>query len=107
MSYLRDVSAELIRPARDLANASARLEALAKTLTSQDMRDLVPQGEINVPHQPGPRLYQVPKVVEGLAVRRGPVYELFRTGQLESIKIGRARRVSAAALTSYIASLGR
>jgi len=36
---------------------------------------------------------------------RTSVYLLMSTGQLESVRIGRSRRISAAVLESYVASL--
>ena len=40
-----------------------------------------------------------------LAVGRTKIYELLRTGALESVRIGAARRIPAAALTAYVERL--
>jgi excisionase family DNA binding protein len=39
---------------------------------------------------------------ELLAVGRTKIYELLRTGAIESVRIGAARRIPAAALTAYV-----
>jgi excisionase family DNA binding protein len=44
---------------------------------------------------------------ELLAVGRTKIYELLRTGALESVRIGAARRIPAAALTAYVDKLRR
>ena len=44
---------------------------------------------------------------ELLAVGRTKLYELLRTGAIESVRIGAARRVPAAALTAYVDQLRR
>ena len=44
---------------------------------------------------------------EKLSLARSTVYQLVLTGELESIKIGRSRRVLASALTEYIDRLRR
>lgn len=44
---------------------------------------------------------------ELLAVGRTKIYELLRTGELESVRIGAARRIPAAALTAYVEGLRR
>ena len=45
----------------------------------------------------------VKDVAEKLGISRSKVYELIQTGQLESLAIGRVRRVSAAALEKFFA----
>lgn len=42
---------------------------------------------------------------ELLAVGRTKLYELLRTGALESVRIGAARRIPAPALTAYVDQL--
>lgn len=42
-----------------------------------------------------------------LAVGRTKLFELLRTGALESVRIGAARRIPAAALTAYVERLRR
>ena len=42
---------------------------------------------------------------ELLAVGRTKLYELLRTGALESVHIGAARRIPASALTAYVEQL--
>ncbi|MGI5223766.1 helix-turn-helix domain-containing protein [Actinoallomurus sp. CA-142502] len=47
----------------------------------------------------------VEQAAEMLGIGRDRVYNLLRTGQLESIKIGKLRRIPRSALDSYIARL--
>ncbi|WP_285497595.1 helix-turn-helix domain-containing protein [Actinomadura sp. NBRC 104425] len=51
------------------------------------------------------RAYTVEQVADILQVGRDKVFELIRTGQLRSIKIGRLRRITAGHLADFIASL--
>jgi excisionase family DNA binding protein len=44
---------------------------------------------------------------ELLAVGRTKLYELLRTGALESVRIGAVRRIPASALTAYVEQLRR
>ncbi|MEE1774504.1 helix-turn-helix domain-containing protein [Streptomyces sp. JV185] len=44
----------------------------------------------------------IPEVMEALSLSRFKVYDLIRSRQLKSIKIGRCRRVPADALRSFI-----
>ncbi|MFI0374506.1 helix-turn-helix domain-containing protein [Actinomadura sp. 1N219] len=53
----------------------------------------------------GPKLLRVPQVMEALQLSRWRVYELIRSGALESIKVGRDRRVPVDALDTFIAQL--
>ncbi|MFC9623616.1 helix-turn-helix domain-containing protein [Streptomyces sp. R-74717] len=48
------------------------------------------------------RALTVPEVMDALALSRFKVYDLIRSRQLKSIKIGRCRRVPADALRSFI-----
>lgn len=56
----------------------------------------------------GTPLLLTPEVAaERLSCGRTKVYELIRTGALESVKVGRLRRVPVDALNAYVASLRR
>ncbi len=48
-------------------------------------------------------LLTIPEAAESLGVCRSIVYDLVLTGQLASIKIGRARRVPVTALQEFVA----
>jgi excisionase family DNA binding protein len=50
-------------------------------------------------------LYRPEEVAKVLRIGRTTVYELMRTGQLRSVKIGNARRVSTTALAEFLAGL--
>ena len=47
------------------------------------------------------------EAAEALRVGRSKVYELIRSRVLRSVKIGGSRRISAAALAEYVATLER
>jgi excisionase family DNA binding protein len=49
-------------------------------------------------------LLTVPEVMERLKVGRTMAYRLIRSGELPSIKVGRARRVATTALDDFIAA---
>jgi excisionase family DNA binding protein len=49
--------------------------------------------------------YRVEQVAKMLHIGRDKVYELIRTGQLRSIKIGKLRRITEEQLAEFIASL--
>lgn len=49
-------------------------------------------------------LYRVDEAAELLALSRTTVYELVASGQLVSLKIGKARRIPASALEAFIAA---
>jgi excisionase family DNA binding protein len=49
--------------------------------------------------------YTVEQVAEMLHVGRDKIYQLLRTGQLRSIKIGNSRRITNKHLAEFIASL--
>lgn len=52
------------------------------------------------------KLLRPEQVAEVLDVSRNKVYELMAAGQLRSLKIGRARRVTILALQDFIANCG-
>jgi excisionase family DNA binding protein len=50
-----------------------------------------------------PLLLRVDEAAEALALSRTKVYELMASGELESVKVGRARRVLLASLRHFVA----
>lgn len=50
-------------------------------------------------------LYRPEEAAEVLSLSRATVYELLSSGSLPSIKIGRSRRITRAALESFVAGL--
>ncbi len=58
--------------------------------------------------EPAPQklLFTAEEAAETLGLGRTVVFELLRSGRLESVKIGSRRRISMAALQSYVSSLG-
>jgi len=53
-----------------------------------------------------PVLYRVDEAAHALRLSRSVVYELIRSGQLRTVKVGRRRLVPVAALGEYVDSLG-
>jgi excisionase family DNA binding protein len=51
------------------------------------------------------KLLTVPGVMAALRLGRWKVYDLIRSGELESVTVGRARRVPADALDRFISQL--
>jgi len=52
-----------------------------------------------------PFLFDVKATARILSISRSAVYELIRKGELETVKIGRSRRVTQGQLNKFIASL--
>ena len=52
-----------------------------------------------------PLLFSAEEVARLLHVGRGKVYDLMRTGELRSIKVGGCRRISARALADFVAEM--
>lgn len=50
-------------------------------------------------------LLSVPEVMELTGLGRCVVYDLIRSGQLASVKIGRYRRIPPAAVTEFVARM--
>jgi excisionase family DNA binding protein len=50
-------------------------------------------------------LLTINEVADELALSRSTIYELVASGQLETVRIGRARRVPRAALDAFVAGL--
>jgi excisionase family DNA binding protein len=51
------------------------------------------------------QLFTVDEVAEACALGRTKVYELIRTGEIQSVKIGSARRVTREAVQDFVRSL--
>jgi len=50
-------------------------------------------------------LLTVPEVMTALRLSRAKVYDLIRSGELTTVKIGRCRRIPPTAVSDYIARL--
>lgn len=51
-------------------------------------------------------LLTVEEVAGELRIARRRIYEMIRTGELPSVKIGKSRRITRAAVEEYVAGLG-
>jgi excisionase family DNA binding protein len=54
----------------------------------------------------GRLLLRPEEVAQALGVGRSTVFQLMRSGELRSVKIGKSRRVPVDAVTEYVAGLG-
>ena len=56
----------------------------------------------------GPRvLYRIDEAAELLSISKSRVYELVRSGQIRTVKVGKSHRVPARSLDEYVARLLR
>jgi len=80
--------------------------ALAVTPTTHsDQREEPPHAHPTTQGGDHIQAYTVEQVAEMLHVGRDKIYQLLRTGQLRSIKIGNSRRITNKHLAEFIASL--
>ncbi|MFI0448227.1 helix-turn-helix domain-containing protein [Actinomadura sp. 6N118] len=56
---------------------------------------------------PNMRLFKVEEAMELLSLGRNTIFEEMRLGRLRSVTVGRARRISGAAIIEYIENLER
>lgn len=52
-----------------------------------------------------PLVYTIPEAATALRISRTKLYELLDTGEIESIHIGRSRKIPAEALSDYVSRL--
>jgi excisionase family DNA binding protein len=52
-----------------------------------------------------PTLLTVPEAMATLRLSRATIYDLIRSGDLGSVKVGRSRRIPAQAVTTFVARL--
>ena len=52
-----------------------------------------------------PFLFDIPSTVKILSISRTAVYKLIRDGELQAVRVGRARRISRKQLDDYISRL--
>ena len=57
------------------------------------------------PSRPEPLVYTIPEAATALRISRTKLYELLDSGEIESIHIGRSRKIPADALRIYIDGL--
>jgi excisionase family DNA binding protein len=83
-------------------------DAVQAALKAQQLPAPLPPDPSKPVDEPPPVrvLYPLREIQQKLGVSRSTVYQLLSDGQLPSVKIGRRRFVTAAALTAYIEGLG-
>jgi excisionase family DNA binding protein len=87
--------------ANDIAQLAAGLAQLAERLAAHDADDTRP-----APRPLPPRvLLTVEEAGERLGIGRTTAYSLVRSGVLESVRIGRLRRISVSAIDAFAARL--
>ena len=62
-------------------------------------------GKMNVRAAPGVKLYTVAQVAVIMSLSESKIWQLVRSGELDSVKIGWSRRVAAASVDAYIKKL--
>jgi excisionase family DNA binding protein len=99
--------AKVLRPADNQAATEALLAELAEALNHRT------EGMHSDPAAPAQRvppervLLTPEEAGEGLGIGRTTVYALMKSGELESVQIGRLRRIPTSALHEYAARLVR
>ncbi|GAA0264777.1 helix-turn-helix domain-containing protein [Cryptosporangium japonicum] len=89
-----------------LARACARTDAHTPwTSTWTNTHRHQPEGGTTTPETREQLLYTIPEAAAALRVSRTTIYELLDARTLESVHIGRARRIPAEALRAYVESL--
>lgn len=84
----------------DFDACARRFAALLGDVITQRLR------ELPAPERAEPRLMlTVEEAARRLAISRTIVYEFLRSGQLESVKLGRIRRIPTVALDEFVARL--
>jgi excisionase family DNA binding protein len=89
------------------ARASARKRAYTGAETNVETNTRGSRDPLDAGQEARPRTeaYTVEQVAKALNVGRDKVYELLRTNQLRSVKIGRLRRITDQHLAEFLASL--
>ncbi|RKT84854.1 DNA binding domain-containing protein, excisionase family [Saccharopolyspora antimicrobica] len=83
---------------------AAALATLAALLVEQPTPE-TPEAEAKVHTLPGRVLLTVEEAAQQLGIGRTKAYELVKSGEIESVQIGRLRRVPRAAIDGYAARL--
>ncbi|MDQ0378579.1 excisionase family DNA-binding protein [Amycolatopsis thermophila] len=88
--------------ADEITELAATLAKLARTLAEQETR---PTQSAPPSFPPERVMLTVEEAAERLGIGRTLMFKLLRTGQIESVRIGRLRRVPASAIQDYAARL--
>jgi excisionase family DNA binding protein len=74
---------------------------------AQPAPDAVSTEVTTIPPVPTALLYTIPEVMTLLRLSKTQVFDELRRGRIQSVKVGRARRVPAQCLTDFVALLIR
>jgi len=85
----------------DLRNLAATLVSVAETLATQH----TPPADTEARQVPARVMFTAEEAAQQLGIGRTMMYRLIRNGDIESVRIGRLRRVPAAAIQDYAARL--
>lgn len=104
---LADAEARARARLRDSSDAQPWLESatVIRSVLSQEMPNAAPRRDIAT-FPPTQQLLNTTDAGKYLSISRTKVYELINSGALESVTIGRARRVSVAQLQRFLESQG-
>lgn len=81
---------------------SRSADLVASTLTGYRVCMHASAEQISSEHANSPLAYSVKNAAKNLDISERQMWELVRTEQIESIKIGRSRRISRSALLAFI-----
>jgi excisionase family DNA binding protein len=98
---IKDASADRFA---ELAGRAARLQAEIGAL-ADELDSIASTHEPEPTRVIAPTLLTVGEAATALSLSRTAVYELMRTGELGSVRIGARRRVPVAAVDAYVARL--
>jgi excisionase family DNA binding protein len=87
--------------ADDITELATTLAKLARTLTEREAESATPPPRA----MPERIMLTAEEAAERLGIGRTLMFRLLRTGQIESVRIGRLRRVPASAIQDYAARL--
>lgn len=87
------------------AAATAKMLPPPRAAELADEQSSAAHVEQPLPSHTTPQLYRIPDVMRLLSMSRTVIYEQLRTGRLHSVRQGRARLITAAAIADYIALL--
>ncbi|GHF74256.1 excisionase family DNA binding protein [Amycolatopsis bartoniae] len=87
--------------ANEISELAATLAQLARTIAERETEPAAPPARV----LPERVMLTAEEAAEQLGIGRTLMFKLLRTGQIESVRIGRLRRVPVSAIRAYAARL--